>query len=130
MKVIIKIPNTLENQEISRSIRNLNQFHQCDISVFFSEDLQTILLEGKTILIPDASILDRHDIEHTGQLKPGEPVYKLIPLAKGKTVNLYLDAALVKELEEIRNHVSDKTQHDLLLDIFKQGIKQYKDQLK
>lgn len=60
-----------------------------------------------------------------GQTKETEKGYEVRPKDKGKTINLHLDAELVAELNEIKNHVMSKTQHDIILDLFKKGLDQY-----
>lgn len=123
--VFLKLPNSLEYQELSRQIRDLNKSQQNDVTISFSEDLKKIVVEGETIFLPDDSALDEQ-AECSGEIKSRDQLVKIVPEDRGKTVNLHLDFHLAKELEEIRKHVSSKTQQDILLDIFKKGIQQYK----
>lgn len=82
-------------------------------------------MEGDQIYLPDRRMLTQ-DVSVEGQLKEKGKGYEIIPKDKGKTVNLHLDSELVAELEQIKLHFHHKTQHDVLLELFKKGIDQYK----
>ncbi|KMY53301.1 hypothetical protein AC623_04270 [Bacillus sp. FJAT-27231] len=124
MKVKMKLPNTVANQEIARKIKQANQKANNTLDISFEKDLTTIYFEGDWILIPDKSWFSDHIIVE-GQAKELENSYEIRPKNRGKTINLHLDAELVAELNEIKNHVMSKTQHDIILDLFKKGLDQY-----
>lgn len=119
------MPNTLENQHIARQLRDANRQADNTLHVSFDADLKYIILKGNQIVVPDKHVFsDEMNIE--GELKKKGKGYLIQPKDKGKTVNLHLDSELVSELEEIKRHVQSKTQHDLLLTVFKKGLAQYK----
>lgn len=124
MKVKVKLPNTVENQEIARKIKQANEKANNALDISFEKDLSKIFFEGDWILIPDKSYFS-NDIIIEGYAKETENSYEIRPKDKGKTINLHLDAELVAELNEIKNHVMSKTQHDIILDLFKKGLDQY-----
>lgn len=125
MKAKIKLKNTKANQEKARLIRDANRLNERAITISFSEDVMDIFFEGEFIRIPDEQIFSDITLLE-GQAQKQDGGYDIQPADKGKTVNLHLDAGLVAELNEIRQHVMSKTQHDLLLEIFKKGLDQYK----
>jgi hypothetical protein len=125
MKAQIKLENNFMNQEIAREIRDRNRDEENLLQVSFSDDLSAIILEGEKIWIPEKELLtDELSIE--GNIKEIGKRYEITPKDRGKTVNLHLDVDLVAELEQIKSHVKNKTQHDLLLEFFKRGLDQYK----
>lgn len=125
MKAKIKLKNTKENQEKARLIRNANRCNEQAVTISFSDDVTDIFFEGNVIRIPSQYLLEDITVIE-GQVKKREDGYDIQPFDKGKTVNLHLDAGLVAELNEIRQHVMSKTQHDMILEIFKKGLAQYK----
>ncbi|MCM3671191.1 hypothetical protein M3181_19720 [Mesobacillus maritimus] len=124
MKAKIKLENNVPNQENARKIREANRNANNMIDISFKEDLTEIYFEGERILIPEKSMFTE-DILVSGQVKEKDEVIEIFPKDKGKTVNLHLDADLVAELNEIKNHVASKTQHDIILELFKKGLDQY-----
>jgi len=124
VKAKIKLENNVPNQENARKIREANRKANNMIDISFKEDLTEIYFEGERILIPEKSMFTE-DILVSGQVKEKDEVIEIFPKDKGKTVNLHLDADLVAELNEIKNHVASKTQHDIILELFKKGLDQY-----
>lgn len=124
MKAKIRLLNTVQNQEIARKIKQANQAANNTLDISFEKDLSQIFFEGDSIFIPDKSWFS-DDMVIEGQAKESENGYEIRPRDKGKTINLHLDAELVAELNEIKNHVMSKTQHDIILDLFKKGLDQY-----
>ncbi len=125
MKAKLSLKNTLPNQEKGRQIRDANRNLEPALHISFSEDLAEIIIEGRQIVLPDKAMLTK-DIVVEGQLKDKGKGYEILPKDRGKTVNLHLDSELVAELDQIRQHFHNKTQHDLLLELFKKGLDQYK----
>ncbi|MCP3762907.1 hypothetical protein NLX67_10960 [Domibacillus sp. A3M-37] len=125
MKAKINIQNTLDNQEKARLIRNENRSSGYPVTISFSEDAAEICFEGDLIRIPDSVPFDIIAVVD-GQSKMRDGGYDIQPADKGKTVNLHLDAGLVAELNDIRQHVMSKTQHDIILEIFKKGLDHFK----
>ncbi|MGO0061227.1 hypothetical protein ACTID9_14600 [Brevibacillus fluminis] len=125
MKVKITLENNACNQEKGRLIRDANRELGYPLHISFSEDLTRIVMEGEHIYLPDREMLSP-DLSVEGQLKEKGKGYEIFPKDKGKTVNLHLDSELVAELEQIKQHFHHKTQHDVLLELFKKGIDQYK----
>ncbi|MGP7818179.1 hypothetical protein [Niallia sp. 01092] len=125
MKAKIKMKNTTKNQEIGRKIRDSNHKDGNLIEISFNSDLSEIFFEGEEISITQKEWFS-NDMLVEGQLKEKENGYIILPKDKGKTINLYLDSELVKELNEIRRHVISKTQHDIVLEVFKKGLDHYK----
>lgn len=124
MKAKIQLANTVPNQEVARKIKQANEASGNRLHISFEKDLSTIFIEGEWIVIPNKTWFT-NDILIEGQAMENEDSYEIKPKDKGKTINLHLDAELVAELNEIRNHVMSKTQHDLILDLFKKGLDQY-----
>ncbi len=116
--------NTPENQAIARQIRDANRTIANPIDISFKQDLTEIFFEGELIWIPKKDWF-KSDMLLEGQVKNKEKGLEITPKDKGKTINLHLDADLVAELNEIRNHVMSKTQHDIVLELFKKGLDQY-----
>lgn len=114
----------MPNQEIARKIREANRNANNPIDISFKEDLTEIFFEGERILIPEKAMFTEAMLVH-GQVKEKAETLEISPKDKGKTVNLHLDADLVAELNEIKNHIVSKTQHDIILEIFKKGMDQY-----
>ncbi|GAB7388733.1 hypothetical protein BSNK01_25710 [Bacillaceae bacterium] len=129
MNARIRLKNVLENQEKARRLRDFNRQAGNSLLVSFSDDLSEIVLEGERIVIPEKSWLSGN-VGVEGKLEENEIGYELSPQEKGKTVNLHLDAELVAELEQIKNHVRSKTQHEIVLELFKRGLSQYKEEQK
>lgn len=124
MKVKIKLENTTGNQEIARQIRDANEREHNPVSISFNEALSEIYFEGEYITIPDEEwFTDEMLIE--GQVKRNESGLEIQPKDKGKTVNIHFDADLVAELNEIKQHVRNKTQHEIVLELFRKGLDQY-----
>lgn len=124
MKAKIKLKNTIPNQEIGRKIKEANRKANNLVDISFKEDLSEILFEGERILIPEKSWYSKEMLVN-GQAKEIDGAIEISPKDKGKTVNLYLDAELVSELNEIKNHIVSKTQHDIILELFKKGLDQF-----
>ncbi|KAB7705590.1 hypothetical protein F9802_13720 [Bacillus aerolatus] len=124
MKAKIQLTNNVQNQEIARKIKQSNQGKNNLLDISFEKDLSKIFFEGEYIWIPDKSWFS-NDMLIEGYAKEDDDGYEIRPKDKGKTINLHLDAELVAELNEIRNHVMSKTQHDIILDLFKKGLDQY-----
>ncbi|WP_203364307.1 hypothetical protein [Bacillus sp. REN10] len=129
MKVKIALENNVPNQTIARKIKQANQQANHFLTISFEQDLSKIYFEGDIIIIPDKSFFSEAIIIE-GQAKEIENGYEIRPKDKGKTINLHLDADLVAELNEIKNHVISKTQHDIILDLFKKGLDQYNQEKK
>ncbi|WP_240376845.1 hypothetical protein [Bacillus piscicola] len=124
MKAKIKMKNTLDNQKKAREIRDANRDNTKLAEITFSDDLKEIYFEGEGIWIPDKTWYSK-DMLVEGQAKEKNGGIEIQPVDKGKTVNIHLDADLVAELNEIRDHVMSKSQHDIVLELFKKGIDQY-----
>jgi len=124
MKAKIRLENNVPNQETARKIREANREANNPIEISFKEDLTEIVFEGERILIPEKTMFTEEMLVH-GQVKEKADTIEIAPKDKGKTVNLHLDADLVAELNEIKNHIVSKTQHDIILEIFKKGMDQY-----
>jgi hypothetical protein len=124
MKAKIRLENNVPNQETARKIREANRDANNPIDISFKEDLTEIFFEGERIFIPEKAMFTEEMLVH-GQVKEKADALEIIPKDKGKTVNLHLDADLVAELNEIKNHIVSKTQHDIILEIFKKGMDQY-----
>jgi hypothetical protein len=123
--VSIEIKNTNENILIARKIRDENK-HVCEkFNLRFTEDNSTIIIEGEKLIIPEKKLLTK-EMKINGILKPLPNGFEILDEEKGKTVNLHLDAELVKEINIIRSYVKSKTQHDVLLELFKKGLEQFK----
>ncbi|MCI2253760.1 hypothetical protein L2D08_05215 [Domibacillus sp. PGB-M46] len=125
MKAKISIQNTRDNQEKARLIRDENRNSGHSLAISFSEDAKEIFFEGSMIQVPDRVAFGDITVLE-GQVKKREGGFDVQQADKGKTVNLHLDAGLVAELNEIRQHVMSKTQHDIILEIFKKGLDHYK----
>lgn len=125
MKAKIKIQNTPANQEKARLIRNETRSSGHPAAISFSEDVTDIFFESDLIRIPDSVPFDVITVLE-GQSKMRDGGYDIQPVDKGKTINLHLDAGLVAELNDIRQHVLSKTQHDIILEIFKKGLDHFK----
>lgn len=124
MRVKIKMKNTLENQQIGRKIRYANREISNSVEINFEKDLSEFHIEGKFIWIPKKTWFSNKMLIE-GQVKEKGDGIEIKPKERGKTINLHLDADLVSELNEIRKHVLGKTQHDLVLELFKKGMDQY-----
>lgn len=125
MKAKIKLQNTVQNQEAARLIRDENRSSSHPLAISFPDQATDILFESDLIHIPETVPLELITIVE-GQAKKQNDGYIIQPSDKGKTINLHLDAGLVAELNEIRQHVMSKTQHDIILEIFKKGLDHYK----
>jgi hypothetical protein len=123
--VRIEIKNTNDNILIARKIRDQNKYQVDNFSLRFSEDNRMIIIEGSKLIVPDKKLLS-DDIKTYGILHPRGEGFELLEEEKGKTVNLHLDAELVKEINTIRSYVKSKTQHEVLLEVFKRGLEQYR----
>ncbi|WP_146808084.1 hypothetical protein [Aneurinibacillus danicus] len=123
--VSIEIKNTNENILIARKIRDANKGSVDGFNLKFTEDNRTIVIEGEKLTIPDKALLTS-EVKVNGILKPLANGFEILNEEKGKTVNLHLDAELVKEINVIRSYVKSKTQHDVLLELFKKGLEQFK----
>ncbi|MFT9848012.1 hypothetical protein [Aneurinibacillus sp. REN35] len=123
--VSIEIKNTNDNILIARKIRDANKGAIEGFTLKFTEDNSAIVIEGEKLFIPDKMLLTS-DMKISGMIKPLPDGFEILDEEKGKTVNLHLDAELVKEINVIRSYVKSKTQHDVLLELFKKGLEQYK----
>jgi hypothetical protein len=123
--VSIEIKNTNENILIARKIRDENKRAANQFSLRFSEDNSSIIMEGEKLVIPEKKLLIE-EMQIHGILRPYGNGFEITDGEKGKTVNLHLDAELVKEINTIRSYVKSKTQHDVLLELFKKGLEQFK----
>lgn len=125
MKAKIAVPNTPACQEKARLIRDENRNSGNPVTISFSNDAKEIFFEGHLIQVPDSVSFDLITVIE-GQVKKREGGCDVQQADRGKTINLHLDAGLVSELNEIRQHVMSKTQHDIILEIFKKGLDHYK----
>ncbi|MMZ54317.1 hypothetical protein D1872_161360 [compost metagenome] len=123
--VSIEIKNTNNNILIARKIRDANKDSADGFNLKFTEDNSMIVMEGEKLTIPDKALLTG-EMKVNGMIKPLSDGFEILDEEKGKTVNLHLDAELVKEINVIRSYVKSKTQHDVLLELFKKGLEQYK----
>lgn len=123
--VSIEIKNTNDNILIARKIRDANKRAIERFTLKFTEDNSAIIMKGEKLLIPDKMLLTS-DMKVNGMIKPLPDGFEILDEEKRKTVNLHLDAELVKEINVIRSYVKSKTQHDVLLELFKKGLEQYK----
>lgn len=123
--VSIEIKNTNDNILIARKIRDANKDSSEGFTLKFTEDNSMIIMEGEKLTIPDKALLTS-EMKVNGMIKPLPIGFEILDKEKGKTVNLHLDAELVKEINIIRSYVKSKTQHDVLLELFKKGLEQYK----
>ncbi|MED0735924.1 hypothetical protein [Aneurinibacillus thermoaerophilus] len=121
----IEMKNTNENILVARKFRDKNKYNVENFNLYFSEDNSTIIIEGNKLLIP-CKKFPLPNIKIKGLLHPRGEEFELVDGEKGKTVNLHLDAELVKEINAIRSYVKSKTQHEALLEVFKKGLEQYK----
>jgi hypothetical protein len=124
VKAKIRLENTVSNQDKARRIREANRKGENMLDISFKEDLTEIFIEGERILVPEKSLF-HEEMLMSGTVKEKDGSIEILPQDKGKTVNLHLDAELVAELNEIKNHVMSKTQHDIILELFKKGLDQY-----
>lgn len=122
--VSIRLPNTIENQDYSRQIRDFHKKRGQPLSIRFSEELTHIVLEAPCLYLPQRKALGKGAIVD-GVLKKNGSHYEIHPRSKGKTINLHLDSELVAELEQIRMKVSSKTQHEVILEMFIRGLRAY-----
>lgn len=121
---VITLENTVTNQEISRSIRDLHKKKGQPLAIRFSEELTHIILEAPCLYIPDPNQLDDATVIE-GQLRQSNGHYEIHPKSKGKTINLHLDSELVAELELIRSRVNSKTQSEVIRELFIRGMRAY-----
>ncbi|MBN6185981.1 hypothetical protein JQN58_03145 [Aneurinibacillus sp. BA2021] len=121
----IEMKNTNDTILIARKIRDVNKKAGIGFTIKFTDDHRTLVIEGERLIIPDRAMLTG-EMEIHGVLKPSPDGFEIVDEEKGKTVNLHLDAELVKEINVIRSYVKSKTQHDVLLELFKKGLAQYK----
>ncbi|NME97072.1 hypothetical protein [Aneurinibacillus aneurinilyticus] len=121
----IEIKNTNDNILIARKIRDANKDSSEGFTLKFTEDNSMIIMEGEKLTIPDKALLTS-EMKVNGMIRPLPIGFEILDEEKGKTVNLHLDAELVKEINIIRSYVKSKTQHDVLLELFKKGLEQYK----
>jgi len=56
---VISMKNHVENQEISRQIRDYHKKKGQPLAIRFSEELTHIILEAPCLFIPDPSMLNR-----------------------------------------------------------------------
>ncbi|KAB2338029.1 hypothetical protein F7731_00135 [Cytobacillus depressus] len=124
MKAKISLKNTTKNQEIARQIKQANRETNHILQISFKEDFSEILFEGESIFISNKDWFSSI-ILLEGHAKETGIGYEIKPKDKGKTINLHLEGELVAEINEIRNHVKSKTQHDIILELFKKGLDQY-----
>ncbi|ALC82488.1 MULTISPECIES: hypothetical protein [Bacillus] len=125
MKANVRLINNKENQAIARQIRDYNLRTGNTVSISFEENLSEIVFSGEKILIPH-KYWNKDNLIIEGEAKKEENDCLIEPSEKGKTVNLHLDAELVDELNKIKEHVLSKTQHEIVLELFKKGLHQYK----
>lgn len=125
MKANVRLKNNKENQAIARQIRDHNLHLENKVTISFEAGLSEILFSGEKILIPRA-VWDKKLFIIDGEAREEKNNCVIEPSEKGKTVNLHLDAELVDELNKIKEHVLSKTQHEIVLDLFKKGLHQYK----
>ncbi len=121
----ITLPNTADNQERCRHIRDFHKKKGQPLTIRFSEGLTHIILEAPCLYVPDQQTLGK-DVTVNGNVKKCTSHYEIHPKGKGKTINLHLDSELVAELEQIRTHVASKTQHEVILEMFIRGMRAYK----
>lgn len=124
--VSITFANTVENQAICRQIRRFHKELNQPLTITVTDCATQIYLEAAILYIPDKKLLPR-DAIITGLVKKTATQYEIHPRAKSKTINLHLDSELVAELEQIRQHVQSKTQHDVILEMFVRGLRAYKE---
>ncbi|MED4780901.1 hypothetical protein [Brevibacillus choshinensis] len=121
---VITLENTITNQEISRSIRDLHKKKGQPLAIRFSEELTHIILEAPCLYVIDPNQFDDKTVID-GQLRHSSGCYELHPRSKGKTINLHLDSELVAELELIRSRVNSKTQSEVIRELFIRGMRSY-----
>lgn len=124
MRVKLKLPNEPFYQKVAREIRDLNQNKAQVIEISFPSDMSFIIFEGECISLINDNWFDE-DMVMVGEIKAHDDLINIVPTTKGKTVNLKLDPGLTKELDSIRNHVLNKTQHEIVLEIFKKGLEEF-----
>ncbi|UFJ42300.1 hypothetical protein LOK74_07370 [Brevibacillus humidisoli] len=125
--VTLTLPNTLEHQHLCREIRDYHKRHERPLSISFDEAMSQIRLQADCIYLPDKRVLKREAVID-GIVKKRTAHYEILPRSKGKTINLHLDSELAAELEQIRNHVSSKTQHEVILDLFVRGLRSFQEE--
>lgn len=125
--VSITMANTIETQAICRQIRSYHKKLEQPLHVAFNTDATEISLEAAILYIPDKKLLPNEAVIH-GLVKKTAKHYEIHPRAKSKTINLHLDSELVAELEQIRQHVQSKTQHDVILEMFIRGMRAYREE--
>ncbi|GED72282.1 hypothetical protein BRE01_59840 [Brevibacillus reuszeri] len=120
----ITLENTVQNQEVSRQIRDYHKKKGQPLAIRFSEELTHIILEAPCLYVPDLEQLTQN-IVIEGHLRKCSTHSEVHPRGKGKTVNLHLDSELVAELEQIRSHVNSKTQQEVIRELFIRGMRSY-----
>ncbi|MGN7470412.1 hypothetical protein [Brevibacillus sp. SAFN-007a] len=121
---VIMLENTVDNQELSRQIRDFHKKKGQPLAIRFSEALTHIILEAPCLYLPDPTQLDPRAILD-GHIRQTAGHGEVHPRSKGKTVNLHLDSELVAELEQIRALVSSKTQQEVVRELFVRGMRAY-----
>ncbi|MGD8191220.1 hypothetical protein ACQCN2_14670 [Brevibacillus ginsengisoli] len=124
-RVSITFENTVENQDICRQIRRYHKKLEQPLLITFRDEATEIVLEAAILYIPDKKLLPK-DATINGLVKKTTTHYEIHPRSKSKTINLHLDSELVAELEQIRQHVQSKTQHDVILEMFIRGMRAYR----
>jgi hypothetical protein len=120
----ITLKNDLENQELSRQIRDFHKKKGQPLAIRFSEELTHICLEAPCLFIPSACLLGQ-DAVITGSLRTFSTHAEIVPAKSGETINLYLNSELIAELEHIRSLVSHKTKHEVIQEILMRGLRSY-----
>ncbi|WNC12347.1 hypothetical protein [Brevibacillus brevis] len=121
---VITMENTVANQEVSRTIRDLHKKKGQPLAIRFSEELTHIILEAPCLYILEPELLDEKAVVD-GQWRKAAHGYEIHPKCRGKTVHLHLDSELVAELELIRNRVNSKTQSEVIRELFIRGMRSY-----
>jgi hypothetical protein len=120
----ITMKNHLENQEISRQIRDFHKKKGQPLAIRFSEELTHIILEAPCLFIPSPSFLCT-DAMITGTVRTFPNHTEIVPAKSGETINLYLNSELIAELEQIRSLVSHKTQDEVIQEMLMRGLRSY-----
>jgi len=121
---VISMKNHVENQEISRQIRDYHKKKGQPLAIRFSEELTHIILEAPCLFIPDPSML-KQDVCISGTVRVYADHAEIYPRKTGSTIHLFLDSELIDELEQIRAHVKNKTQDEVISELLMRGLRSY-----
>ncbi|WP_126426691.1 hypothetical protein [Brevibacillus marinus] len=120
--VTLTLPNTPAHQQLCREIRDFHNRQKRPLTITFPEQMTRIRLEAACLYLPDQRALSAEAVID-GIVKKRGSHYEIHPRGRGKTVNLHLDPALLAELEQIRGHLSGKTQREAIRELLVRGLR-------